>query len=156
MNNVYDEGCNDGCRGYGLAIDITSNLVVGNNTIELVCINAKGIGPCNVNISGNVATGYQAITTSSCPSGGVLDGSNCDVTYAASPSYYCPSGAGTLVGTQCMTSTGAIPAYSCPSPDTLSGTTCTHATTSAIPQPTVTVMDESTLNNCSPAEQYSK
>ena len=135
---------------------ITTRTIVGGKGESYIHFNTRSYGcPPGQTLSGNLclsSTSMSATPSYSCSSG-TLVGTQCSSTGTAAVSYYCPSGAGTLVGAQCMTSTGAIPAYSCPSPDTLSGTTCTHATTSAIPQPTVTVMDESTLNNCSPAEQ---
>jgi hypothetical protein len=45
-----DDGCNSGCRGYGLNDDITRFFRPGNNTITLVCTNAFSIGPCTFNM----------------------------------------------------------------------------------------------------------
>ena len=66
--SFYDDGCNDGCRGRTLDIDITRFMHKGTNTITMVCANAKGIGPCAYEIVGNstVATYATTTTTNDC------------------------------------------------------------------------------------------
>jgi hypothetical protein len=127
-------------------INIRPFLVEGSNTITTRTI-VGGRGESYIHFN---------TRTYGCPAGQTLSGNLClsGVSIAATPSYFCPSGM--LIGTQCSTTGAAAPAYSCPPPDTLNGTTCTHATTNAIPQPTMTVMDESTLNNCAEAEKYGR
>lgn len=66
--SFYDDGCNNGCRGRTLDIDITRFMHKGTNTITMVCANAKGIGPCAFEIVGNstVATYATTTTTNDC------------------------------------------------------------------------------------------
>lgn len=52
LGGFYDDGCNWGCRGVNPGLNITPYLQEGNNKIELVCANAKKIGPCTVSITG--------------------------------------------------------------------------------------------------------
>lgn len=50
--SFYDDGCNSGCRGLSLGLDITRFFKEGDNEITLVCANARKIGPCRVDIVG--------------------------------------------------------------------------------------------------------
>ena len=52
--SFWDDGCNSGCSGVYPRKDITSYLREGANTITLVCVNARSIGPCAVTITGSV------------------------------------------------------------------------------------------------------
>lgn len=54
IRSFGDDGCNWGCRGVSLNIDLTPHIRKGTNTITLVCANANAIGPCAVNIIGSV------------------------------------------------------------------------------------------------------
>jgi hypothetical protein len=51
--SYYDDNCNAGCRGLNPNINVTPYLRQGYNKIELVCINAKAVGPCSVSLSGS-------------------------------------------------------------------------------------------------------
>lgn len=67
--SYYDDNCNAGCRGLNPGINVTPYLRQGYNKIELVCINAKAVGPCSVSLSGSrkavvgttVSDGCQAL-----------------------------------------------------------------------------------------------
>ena len=64
-----DDNCNAGCHGLNPNINVTPYLRQGYNKIELVCINAKAVGPCAVSLSGSrkaivgttVSDGCQAL-----------------------------------------------------------------------------------------------
>lgn len=68
-SSYYDDDCNAGCRGLNPGINVTPYLRQGYNKIELVCINAKAVGPCSVSLSGSrkavvgttVSDGCQAL-----------------------------------------------------------------------------------------------
>lgn len=51
--SYYDDNCNAGCHGLNPGINVTPYLRQGYNKIELVCINAKAVGPCSVSLSGS-------------------------------------------------------------------------------------------------------
>lgn len=53
LGGFYDDGCNWGCRGRAPNLDVTRFIRKGKNTITLVCANANGIGPCQVEITGS-------------------------------------------------------------------------------------------------------
>ncbi len=80
----------------------------------------------------NIA-GTQTISSYSCPNGGDISGSRCIKTSTsyANPKYSCPSG-GDLVGTTCALSetTSINPIYSCPGGGDLAGTVCNVSGTS--------------------------
>lgn len=52
LGSFYDDDCNSGCRGISMARDITQYFKQGSNKITLVCLNARKVGPCTVNITG--------------------------------------------------------------------------------------------------------
>lgn len=53
ISSYHDDNCNAGCRGLNPGINVTPYLRQGYNKIELVCINAKAVGPCSVSLSGS-------------------------------------------------------------------------------------------------------
>ena len=55
VHQIFDDNCNYGCRGVSPNIDITQYIKEGDNLITLVCINAGGIGPCYINITGTAS-----------------------------------------------------------------------------------------------------
>jgi hypothetical protein len=51
--SYYDDNCGVGCGDHRPKINVTPYLRQGYNKIELVCINAKAVGPCSVSLSGS-------------------------------------------------------------------------------------------------------
>ena len=68
VHQIFDDDCNYGCRGVSPNIDITQHIKEGDNLITLVCINAGGIGPCYINITGTASrlAFLGALTESNC------------------------------------------------------------------------------------------
>lgn len=52
LGRFYDDGCNSGCRGINMSLNITQYIREGDNQITLVCSNANKIGPCRIKIIG--------------------------------------------------------------------------------------------------------
>lgn len=51
--SFYDDQCGVGCGDHRPNINVTPYLRQGYNKIELVCINARAVGPCSVSLSGS-------------------------------------------------------------------------------------------------------
>jgi hypothetical protein len=67
FGSFYDDGCNWGCRGVNPNLDISGYFRKGNNTITLVCANARAIGPCYATI--NLTTQKTVVTGSTVTNG---------------------------------------------------------------------------------------
>lgn len=95
----------------------------------------------------NCTKQVTTISSYSCPSGGTLSGTTCNVSGSSTiSSYSCPNG-GSLSGTTCYatSTTYLTPGYSCPSGGTLSGTKCNVSSSTSI-NPTYTCPNGGTLN----------
>jgi hypothetical protein len=66
--SMWDDGCNSGCQGVSPNINVSNYLHTGKNTITLVCVNAKSIGPCyaTIDVTAQKAVLNGAIVVNGC------------------------------------------------------------------------------------------